>query len=170
MMKLTFHFFSSNGCSEQILEYDEAKITESRIKKFNKSLNQKCKKNKDSFFNAVLWGAYFKIRDEKIDHLFNYEQEKLEKVLGQEFVNKFLEIKEDLNLDINGMTFERKMHLVNDLLFEKNMFLRLYEKKSKFRYLFRKGHDKNELQKEVYSYVEQRYNGFHIKSILYRLT
>ena len=117
-----------------------------------------------------MWGAYFKIRDEKIDHLFNYEQEKLEKVLGQEFVNKFLEIKEDLNLDINGMTFERKMHLVNDLLFEKNMFLRLYEKKSKFRYLFRKGHDKNELQKEVYSYVEQRYNGFHIKSILYRLT
>ena len=57
------------------------------------------------------------MRDEKIDHLFNYEQEKLEKVLGQESVDKFLEMKEDLHLDINGMTFERKMHLVNDLLF-----------------------------------------------------
>ena len=42
------------------------------------------------------------------------------------------------------------------------MFLRLYEKKSKLRYLFRKGHDKNEIQKEVSSCVEQRYNGFHI--------
>ena len=54
------------------------------------------------------------------------------------------------------------MHLVNDLLFEKNMFLRLYEKKSKFRYLLRKGHDENEVRKEVSSCVEQRYNGFHV--------
>ena len=35
-------------------------------------------------------------------------------------------------------TFENKMHLVNDLLYEKNMFLRLYEEKAKFRYLFQK--------------------------------
>ena len=42
------------------------------------------------------------------------------------------------------------------------MFLRLREKKSKFRYLFRKGHDKNELQKEVSSCVERRYNGFYV--------
>ena len=109
-----------------------------------------------------MWGAYFEIKDEKIDHLFKYEQEKLGKVLGQQFVNKFTELKEEIRLDINFMTFERKMHLVNDLLFEKNMFLRLYEKKSKFRYLFRKGHYKNELQKEVSSCVEQRYNGFQV--------
>ena len=109
-----------------------------------------------------MWGVYFKIRDEKINHLFNSEQEKLEKVSGHEFVNKFIEIKEDIHLDINFMTFEREMHLVNDLLFEKNMFLLLYEKKSKFRYLFRKVRDKNEVQKEVSFCIEQRYNGFHV--------
>ena len=45
---------------------------------------------------------------------------------------------------------------------KKNMFLRLYEKKTEFRYLFKKGHYENELQKEVCSCVEQRFNGFHI--------
>ena len=118
--------FGNNFLSETVEEFDENILTEKRIKKFERSLKQKCKKSKDSFFNAILWGAYFKIKSEKIDHLFNFGQEKLEKVLGVEFVNKFIEIKEDIHLDINLMTFERKMHLVNDLLFEKNIFLRLY--------------------------------------------
>ena len=160
--ELTNFVHSNEPFPERILEYDESKVTETRFKKFYKSLKQKCEKIKDSFFNAVMWGVYSKIKDVKIDHLFNYEQGKLEKALGQEFANKFIHIKEAIHLDINFMTFERKMHLVNDLLFEKNVFLRLYEKKSKFRYLFRKGHDKNKLQKEASSCVEQRYNGFHV--------
>ena len=119
-----------------------------------------------------MWGAYFKLKPEE-DH--DYSQEKLEKVLGEEFVNKFIKIKEEIGLDINFMTFERKMHLVNDLLFEKNMFLRLYEQKNKFRYLFKKGHDKNKLEKEVSSCVELRHNKTHVskkidRSILKRLT
>ena len=42
------------------------------------------------------------------------------------------------------------------------MFLRLYEKKTKFRYLFKKGHDSNEMQKDILSCLELKYNGFEI--------
>ena len=108
-----------------------------------------------------MWGAYFKVKPDKNLNAFVYNDEDLKNVLGVDFVNKFMEIKEDIVLDINLDTFERKMHLVNDLLYEKNMFLHLYEKK-KFRYLFRKGHDENEVQKEVSSCVEQQYKGFHV--------
>ena len=138
-------------------EPDETKIAQSRIKKFEKSL-QKCKKSKDSFFKAVLW----EIKPDKNLATFAYEDKKLKNVLGVDFVNKFMEIKDDIVLDIKLDMFERKMHLVNDLLYEKSMFLCLCEKKSKFRYLFRKGHDENEMQKEVSYCVEQRYNGLHI--------
>ena len=104
-----------------------------------------------------MWGAYFKLKPDKNLNGFVYDDKELKNVLGVDFVNKFMEIKDDILLDINLDTFERKMHLVNDLLYEKSMFLRLYEKKTKSRYLFRKGHDQNELQKEVSSCVEQRY-------------
>ena len=62
-----------------------------------------------------------------------------------DFVEKLTKVKADIVLDINLDTFERTMHLVNDLLYEKNLFLCLYEKKPKFRYLLKKWHDKNQL-------------------------
>ena len=107
-----------------------------------------------------MWGAYFKLKSEENLNGFVYDDEKLKKVLGVEFVEKFMLIKEDITLDINMETFERKMHLVNDLLYEKSMFLSLYEKKSKFKHLFRKGHDQNELQKEVSSCIDQRFSHY----------
>ena len=117
--------FGSERCAED--EIDETKITQKIFNKFEKSLQQKCEKSKDSFFNAALWGAYFKIKTEQNFNGFNdYE---LKNVLGVDFLTKFNEIKDDIVLDINLETFQCKMHLVNDILYEKNMFLRLCEKK-----------------------------------------
>ena len=104
-------------------DVDKAKITQSRITKFEKTLEQKCEKSKDSLFNAVLWGAYFKVKTE--NPRAYVDDEELKKVLGVDFVDKFMKIKDNIVLDINLDTFEHKMHLVNDLLDEKNMFLRL---------------------------------------------
>ena len=117
--------FGSERCAED--EIDETKITQKIFDKFEKSLQQKCEKSKDSFFNAVLWGAYFKIKTQQNFNGFNDDE--LKNVLGVDFVNKFMEIKDDIVLDINLETFQCKMHLVNDILYEKNMFLRLCEKK-----------------------------------------
>ena len=33
-----------------------------RIEKFEESLKQKCEKSTDSFFNAILWGTYLKLK------------------------------------------------------------------------------------------------------------
>ena len=80
--------------------------------------------------------AYFKLKHDQND--FAHDKEKLKEVLGVDFLQKFIEIRDEIVLDNNMETFENKMHLFNDLLYEKNMFLRLYEKKAKFRYLFKK--------------------------------
>ena len=62
-----------------------------------------------------MWGAYFKLKSDKNLNDFVYNEE-LKNVLGVEFVNKFMEIKGDIHLDINLDKFESKMHLINDLL------------------------------------------------------
>ena len=122
------NFVRSNGLyPEREVEFDESKMVESRFKRFRKSLKQKGEKNKDRFMDAVLWGVYSKLKLPEKD--LDCKQEKLEKVLGEEFVSKLTEIKEEIHLDIDLMSFERKMNLVNDLIFEKNMFLRLFENK-----------------------------------------
>ena len=41
--------YSNEPFPERVLEFDEAKVKESRLKKFNNSLKQKCGKSKDSF-------------------------------------------------------------------------------------------------------------------------
>ena len=44
-------------------EFNEFKGWELRIKQFEQILKQLCEKSFDSFFNAVLWRTYFKIKD-----------------------------------------------------------------------------------------------------------
>ena len=54
--------FDNDPFSETLEELDEVNITQSRIKIFEKILNQKLKKSKGNFLNALLWGAYFKLK------------------------------------------------------------------------------------------------------------
>ena len=37
-------------------------VGEKRIENFNNSLKQLCENSVDSFYNAVIWGAYFKLK------------------------------------------------------------------------------------------------------------
>ena len=154
------NFDVGSGFSREI---DETKICESRILKFEKSLRQKVEKSEHSFFNALVWAIYFKLSpNQNIDSSFVYDDEKLKEVFGNEFYQKLIDIRQNVVLDINMDTFETKMHLVNDILFEKKFFLRLHEKKNKFRYIIKKGHDGNSLLTEVSSCIELRFNGFNI--------
>ena len=63
-------------------------------------------------------------------------REKIRDVLGEEFSNKLVNRKGSLHLDDS---FFDKCHLVNYLLETKGLFLRVYEKRDKFRYLMKKG-------------------------------
>ena len=142
-------------------DFDEYSGWEKRIKEFEQTLKQKCQNTTHSFFNAVLWDTYFKLKGKNA----TFDDGDLNECLGTEFLQtlkELKELKENIILDVNLDTFERKMHSVNDLLYEKNLFLRLYEKKKKIKYVFEKGHDKNEVLQQVSSCVAQRFNGFHI--------
>ena len=96
-----------------------------------------------------MWGTYFVLKRKNA----NFDNEDLNESLGENFLEKLKDLKPSIILDINLDTFERKMHLVNDLLSKKKLFLRLYEK-NKFKYVFKKGHDKNEVQKEVSACID----------------
>ena len=65
---------------------------------------------------------------------------------------------------MNLQSFERQCHLVNNLLSEKNLFLRVYELRKKLWYVFKKGYENSEVIKEISSFVKQRFNGFTISS------
>ena len=75
---------------------------------------------------------------------------------------KFFDLKKDLMLDPDIKNLERKCHIINNISFEKKLFLRVYELRKKTRYIFKKGHQKNKVLKEISSGVEQRFNGFDI--------
>ena len=111
----------------------------------------------NSFFNAAIWGTYFKLEGKKVTFEGDLQQCFATVVLG-----KFYDLKNELVLDNILQNFGRKCHLINDILFEKNLFLRVYELRKKFRYVFKKGHEKNEVTKEISSRVGQHFNGFDI--------
>ena len=66
-------------------------------------------------------------------------REKIRDVLGEEFSNKLVNRKGSPHLDDSFDSFFDKCHLVNYLLETKGLFLRVYEKRDKFRYLMKKG-------------------------------
>ena len=70
------------GSEPFVEEDDEAKACKDRTEKFEKTLKQECEKSTDSFFNAVLWGAYFKL---KVENATNFDSENS---LGMDFVEK----------------------------------------------------------------------------------
>ena len=70
--------------------------------------------SEDSFFNAAIWETYFKLEGKKA----TFEGD-LQTNFGTVFLKKFDDLKNLLVLDNNLQKFERKCHLVNDILFEK---------------------------------------------------
>ena len=59
-------------------------------------------------------------------------------------------------------SFERQCHQVNNLLLEKNLFLRECTNLKKIRYLIEKGANKNEVARDLSTCFEERFNRFDI--------
>ena len=140
--------------------FNESNSTKIRIGKFEKSLKQVSPQSKDSFYNAVICSLYFNIVKAE---LLSFNEQNTQIALGLDFISRLNELKDRIRLSVEMNDFEPKMHLVNDLLFEKKMFLRLFKKKSKFRYLIKKGNEKkNEIKKEVLACIDMHCNGFNV--------
>lgn len=69
----------------------------------------------------------------------NFTVEPAGEKLGEKFTKKLFSEKENLRLHDSFEKFFDKCHLVNELLEEKHLFLRVYERRRKFRFLIKKG-------------------------------
>ena len=143
-------------------EYHEFKDSEKRIKKLDVSLKQFRENDDESFYLSILYGSYFKLKDPNADF-----PDDLEALLGMTFLEQLERIRPKLFLGLNIETLERQCYMINHLLLSKNLFLRILEKRIKFRYLIKKAPTKNEVKRELSSCVEGRFNRFQVVKNLF---
>ena len=119
-------------------------------------LEEQTKQN--SFYSALLYAIRF-CKTKKSDLC---EENELKNEIGLDLFSK-LESKKDmciLNLikrDFDYMCFD-----LNEILIEDNMFLRVYELKDKFRYLFHENIKSKHVIRRVSSCIKEKFSGFHV--------
>ena len=155
--------FVSDHVEQFEYEIDEFDGFKNRIKKFEQDLKIFEKDSKDSFYFAIFYATYYALQDKKKDFEFCQDRAKLIEVFGRNSFEKLEAKKESLCLDLSLSTFQPQCHVINDLLMNKNLFLRVHECRKMFRYLFKKvPQNKNVVQTDLSAYVEGRFNGFDI--------
>ena len=101
-------------------EYDEFKGFQERIEKFAKGLKAFEENSKDSFYNAILFGAYHALLDNKKN--FEFDQSTLAEVLRQNFFDELQGKKEIIQLDLKPSNFQMLCHIINGILMNKRLF------------------------------------------------
>ena len=114
-----------------------------RIEKFAKDLKTFEENSKDSFYKAILLGVYHALLDNKEN--FEFDQSILVEVFGQNFFDELQRKKEKLQLDLNPSNFQMQSHVINDILMNKRLLLRVYE-----------------LRRGLSACVEEQFNSFDI--------
>ena len=66
------------------------------------------------------------------------EKNKVNDVLGKDFYEELLEIKDDIQLDKTLFGFFNRCFLANKVLAKHNFFLKFFERRDKFRFLIKK--------------------------------
>ena len=101
------------------------------------------------------------MEDKKEGFDFCQDRNKLIEVFEQNFFEKREAKKESLRLDLSLLTFQEQCHVINDLLMNKNIFLRVHELKKEFGYLIKKvPQNKNIIQRDYSACAEERFNCF----------
>ena len=79
---------------------------------------------------------------------------------------KNLKKKKALQLDHSLEKFFKECHIANDFLEMKGLFLSVYERRDKFRYVIKKGtQGKNNIIRDLSSSVVQKFNGYEILKV-----
>ena len=148
------NYFDSDEDEEEI---DEFVNFESKVTLFKQSLiNPQGLENPDSFFYSILYAIRNKLTD-KIDSI---DEENLKIDVGLALSHDLFEIKSLLKLDLDVLNFENQCFKINTILNKYNMFLRVFELKNKFRYLFKQNSKQKNILSEVSACVTERFNGF----------
>ena len=98
------------------VEFDKFEGFEKSVKKFKDTL-QNFKNSGNPFFDSILYGIMFKISEGKI-----LKKDKANDVLGKNFYEELLEIKDDTQLDKTLFGFFDRCFLVNKVLAKYNFF------------------------------------------------
>ena len=141
-------------------EIDEFSLSDRNRNRFLQTLTnpgeEQTKEN--SFYLALL----FAINYLKKGETGYFEEEILKEKIGDKLYAD-LESKEDrciLNLikrDFDEMCFD-----INEILIQNNMFLRVYENKDKFRYLFHQTNKEKRVIRKVSACIKDKFNGFNV--------
>ena len=89
----------------------------------------------------------------------------IEKEIGSDLYLKIAEKKDNCILDLNKTNFDEMCDVINKILIEEKMFLRVYEIKDKFRYLFHEDHKKKNVLRTLSSCIREKFNGFTFADI-----
>ena len=155
--------FVPDCVEETEYEFDNFKNFEKRIQKFEQDLQIFEKDSNDSFFNAIFHPIYCTLFNNKDKFEFCQDNDKFLQVFGENVLNKLKLLKPELRLNLCLGTFESQCHITNDLLMEKNLFLRVYGFRKKFRYLIKKlPKRENSVRRDLLAFVEERLNSFQI--------
>ena len=112
----------------------------------------------NSFFSALIYAINFSINKETK----KIEDEVLKDKIGRELFQKLNAKKHICILDLDRANFDNMCFDINEILTEHNFFLRVYERKDKFRYLFHKKEEKTDTIKTLSTCLMVKFNGFNV--------
>ena len=137
--------------------YDETdNFLKSKDKFLESLINPIIEQTEDNFYLTLLHNIRF-VKSNKVDLSV---EEDIEKEIGFDLNSKIKAIKDICNLDLNCDTFEEMCYQVNNILLNEKMFLRIYEIKDNFRYLFHENKDTKKCLRSLSSCIKEKFNGF----------
>ena len=149
------------GKEDQELETDESTSSKNNLEKFEEYLKNPVKEQTkvNSFISALFYGINYH-KNREIEYKKTQE---LRNKIGHELFDSLNKNAEICVLDLDILRFEEMCLVVNDILIQKSgLFLRIHEKKNKFRYLFHRTGEKNSTYKTLSSCIHTKFNGLNI--------
>ena len=140
-------------------EIDEETSNQKNKEKFLETLVNPVEEQtrENSFFSALIYAINFSINKETK----KMEETVLKHKIGKDLFQKLDGKKQIFIMDLDRANFDDMWFYINEILIEHNYFLRVYERKDKFRYLFHKTEDKTDTIKSLSTCLMTKFNGFN---------
>ena len=144
-----------NESYDELEKFEEKKIFLSSL--LNPIENQT---KENSFYLTLLYAIRF-YKTKKSDLC---EESEIENQIGADLHSKIIEKKDKCILDQIKRNFDDMCFDINEILVKEKLFLRVYELKDKFRYLFHEDYKKKVLR-TLSSRIKEKFNGFTFSNI-----
>ena len=118
--------------SRNLVAFDKCDGSEKYVDRFKKTLKN-FRDSENQLFDSVIYGVMFhKSNGETLD------QDRVIEVLGEDFYNNLLKVKDKVKLDRTIFGFFDRCMILNEILSNYNFFVTFFERRDKFRFLIKK--------------------------------